>query len=140
MVNFFLIISFIVLIMPQIEVIGEGQADFGDFVVHVAIIPLKKSYLILITDQAEYGIGSVILSTPPVLEGMSATSSPITLFGLKNNLLANLVGKTASKKLQVPVMTLLLIKNEQLKPEIITKIVMDAVLAAIAKIPKTFFS
>lgn len=122
--------------MPHIEVIGEGQADFGDFVVHVAIVPLKKSYLFFVTDQSEYGIGSVILSTPPMLEGTSATSSPVTLFGLKNNLLANLIGKTASKKLQVPVMTLLLIKNEQIKPEIMTKTVMDAVLAAIAKIPK----
>jgi hypothetical protein len=122
--------------MVNIKILCETQANYDTFTVNLAIIALKNSYMILATDQDEYGIGTLILSSPPSIEGTGAISSPFTLFGLKNNMIANLIGKTASKKLKKPVLTLLLIKEEQLKQEIIMKTIHDALLEAINKIPQ----
>ena len=92
---------------------------------------LQNSFLLLVTDQPEYGIGTVSLSAPPVGPNLKATSSPFNIFGLKNNMLANLVGRNATNLLKAPVMTMLLIKNTQIKPEVIMKVVTDTVKIAI---------
>lgn len=122
--------------MANIKILSEALANYDSFSISISIIALKNSFMILATDQDEFGIGTLILSSPPSIEGTGAVSSPFTLFGLKNNIIANLVGKTASKKLKKPVLTLLLIKEEQLKQEIIMKTVMDALLEAIKKMPE----
>jgi hypothetical protein len=122
--------------MVSINIVAESQSSYADFTVNVVVIALKKSYLTLITDQPEYGIGTVILGSPPVVEGTGATSSPLTLFGLKNSILSNMIGKTMSRKLTAPVLAVVFIKNEQIKPEIITKTTMDAVLDAVDQILK----
>lgn len=122
--------------MANIKILSEALANYDSFSISISIIALKNSYMILATDQDEFGIGTLILSSPPSIEGTGAVSSPFTLFGLKNNIIANLMGKTASKKLKKPVLTLLLIKEEQLKQEIIMKTVMDALLEAIKKMPE----
>jgi|SRR6056297_1549749 len=119
--------------MPQINIIGEGKASFGDFVVFSAIIKLKHSYLTLVTDQEEYGIGTLTLATAPneLFESKGAASSPYNFFGLKYNLLTNVISKMLSKELKKPAMVMLLIKKEGIKSEIVMKTVVKAVKNAL---------
>ena len=117
--------------MSPLTICGEGNSQQGDLTISAAFLKLDRSYLLLVTDQADYGIGTVTLSSPPTSPHLGATSAPFSLFGLKNNMLANLIGKSASKHLHAPVLSLILIKATQLKPETIIRTTMDAVLQAI---------
>jgi len=92
--------------MPKIEVVGQGNSSYNEYTINASIIQLQKSFLVLVSDQPEYGIGTVTLSSPPTIEGLDAASSPFNIFGMKNNLLANLIGKMASKHLSFPVLSL----------------------------------
>jgi hypothetical protein len=122
--------------MTTIVIAGEGKANQGVFVINAALIPLQQSFLLLVSDQAEFGVGTVTLSAPPTIPGTGAVSSPFSLFGLKNNLLANLLGKMASKLLNLPVLSLILIKEEEIKVEIIMKTAVEAVKNAIDQVLK----
>ena len=123
--------------MPPLTICGEGTSQQGDLTISAAFLKLDRSYLLLVTDQADYGIGTVTLSSPPTSPHLGATSAPFSLFGLKNNMLANLIGKSASKHLHAPVLSLILIKATQLKPEMIIRTTMDAVLQAIEVVKAT---
>jgi hypothetical protein len=115
----------------MLNVCGSGEASNGNFHITVNVVKLKQSFLILITDQEEFGIGTVTLSAPPLIEGTNASSSPFPLFGLKNNMLANLIGKVSSQKLNAPALSLVYILEQNLKMEEIMKTTMDAVMSAI---------
>lgn len=117
-----------------ITVIGEGKASYNLWNISVAIVELYQSYLILISDQEKYGIGTVTLSSPPVLEGTGVMNAPFPIFGLKNTMLAGIVGKMAGQKLKHPVLSLLFIKETNLKAEIIMKTVVDALQQALENI------
>jgi hypothetical protein len=117
--------------MPPIEVVGQGDASYGEYTIKATIVRLQNSFLLLVSDQPEYGIGTVTLSAPPTMSGLDAASSPFNIFGMKNNLLANLLGKMASKHLISPVLSLIFILDEKLKPEIIMKTAVEAVKKAI---------
>ncbi len=118
----------------DLKIVGEGNASAFEFNVRVLFIALHKSYLVLVSDQEEFGIGTVTLSSPPTLEGTNAMSAPALLFGLKNDMLANMIGKISSQKLKQPILSLIFIKEQNLKPEIIMKTTMDAVLMAIDQV------
>ncbi|MHA1765392.1 MAG: hypothetical protein ACTSWX_00455 [Promethearchaeota archaeon] len=121
--------------MPKVAIKGEGQANYGDYYIYATFIALYKSYLLLITDQQEFGIGNVTLSGPPTELGQASTS-PFNMFGLKNPLLSNMIGKTASKQLKSPVISMIFIKEKELKTEIVMKLAMEAVSEAIKKTKK----
>ena len=123
--------------MPEITANPEHSASYKDFTVYARFVTLANGYLLLVTDQAEYGIGTIALSTPPSGITKQAISSPFNLFGLKHSLLANLLGKTASKHLKKPVMTMILIKNSIIKPKIVTQITTQAVNQAVTALLKT---
>ena len=123
--------------MSPLTICGEGNSQQGDLTISAAFLKLDRSYLLLVTDQVDYGIGTVTLSSPPTSPHLGATSAPFSLFGLKNNMLANLIGKSASKHLHAPVLSLILIKATQLKPETIIRTTMDAVLQAIEVVKAT---
>ena len=122
--------------MPVVNVCGEGQANYGEYYVYATFISLYKSYLLLVTDQKEYGIGNVTLSGPPTGIGQ-ASSSPFNLFGLRNPLLSNMIGKTSSKLLKSPVISMVFIKEKELKQDIIMKLALEAVKNAIKNIEKS---
>lgn len=115
----------------SLEIIGQSESIQGNLKIQVSIIKLHKSFLILVTDQPEYGLGTITLSSPPSLDGTKAMSSPFPIFGLKNNMIANMVGNMASQKLNTPVLSLIYILEQNLKQEIIMKITLDAVLKAL---------
>ena len=117
--------------MPQLKVIGEGAAEHENFQVAVCIVELLKSYMILVTDQLEFGIGTISLAAPSNDIFKTTSSSPFNIFGFKNNTLANLVSKTASGKLKLHILSMILIKEEKLKPKFITEKVIEALMMAI---------
>jgi hypothetical protein len=104
--------------MPTIKILSEKSASHDEFTVFGQIMQLHHSYLLMITDQEMYGLGTVSLAAPPTGINSRAISSPFNLFGMKNTLLANLLGKTVSKHLKKPVLGLILIKSN-VKPKII---------------------
>ncbi len=122
--------------MPVVKICGEGQANYGAYNVYASFITLYKSYLLLVTDQQEFGIGNVTLSGPPTGIGQ-ASSSPFNLFGLRNPLLSNMIGKTSSKLLKSPVISMVFIKEKDLKQGIVMKLALEAVKNAIKDIEKS---
>ncbi len=120
--------------MPKLDCLEEHSANFENFVVYAQFIELYNGYLLMVTDQIQYGIGTIALSSPPSEISNQSLSSPFNLFGFKHTLLANLLGKTASKLLKKPVMTMILIKDSSIKPKIIMEIATKAVHAAINSI------
>ncbi len=114
-----------------LEIIGQSESTQGTLKIQVSIIKLHKSYLFLVTDQPEFGLGTITLSSPPSLDGTKAISSPFPIFGLKNNMIANMVGNIASQKLNTPVLSLIYILEQNMKQEIIMKITLDAVIKAL---------
>jgi hypothetical protein len=120
----------------SINICGVGSASNENLTITTTFLSLKDSYLLLVTDQDQFGIGTVTLSIPPTGLGTVGSSSPFSMFGMKNSLLANLIGKNASKKLKKPVLSLIFIKENQIKPNIIMKITMEAVSLAIEAVNK----
>ena len=113
------------------KISGEGSANIENFTVKATFLALNNSYLLLVSDQDQFGIGTVTLSTPPTNFGTNATSSPFNIFGMKNSMLTNAIGKSASKQLQKPVLSLVFIMEKDLKQEILIKTTMEAVTHAI---------
>lgn len=115
----------------SINISGEGSAIFENFIVKATFIALNNSYLLMVSDQENFGIGTVTLSSPPTEFGTKATSSPFNIFGMKNSMLSNAIGKSASKQLKKPVLSLVLLMEKDLKQEIIIRTTMEAVTKAI---------
>ncbi|WP_371801916.1 hypothetical protein [Candidatus Lokiarchaeum ossiferum] len=115
----------------SINISGKGIAIFENFVVKATFVSLNNSYLLMVTDQEQFGIGTVTLSSPPTEFGTKATSSPFNIFGMKNSMLSNAIGRNASKHLKKPVLSLVLLVEKDFKQEIIIKTTMEAVNKAI---------
>jgi hypothetical protein len=85
----------------------------------------------MISDQTEYGIGEVILGTPPAFEGAKPLSSPSMIFGMKHRILSKIIAERCSVKFNVPCLILLNITQSNTRPEIQTKTVVDCLNQAI---------
>ncbi len=117
--------------MADLEKIGEGTAQFEDLTIRALIVKLQKSFLLLVTDQVDFGIGTVNFSIPPSGISTQAINSPFNLFGLKNNLLSSVIGKNATTHLKAPVLSMIYLLSTNIKEEQLIKIAMEAVLQAI---------
>jgi len=117
--------------MTDLEKIREGTAQYENLTIHAVIIKLQKSFLLFVTDQADFGIGTVNLSIPPSGISTQAINSPFNLFGLKNTLLSSVIGKNATTHLKEPVLSLIYLLSTDFKEEQLLKTAMDAVLQAI---------
>ena len=120
--------------MTHLVCFEEQSASYDDFVVYAQFVKMANGFLLLITDQESFGFGTIALASPPSGISDKSLSSPFNLFGLKHSLLSNVIGKTTSKHLHQPVLTMLLIKNTQLKPKIIMETAMKAVNKALEHI------
>ena len=79
--------------------------------IYICIFQLYKSFLLLISDQEEMGIGDVTLSTPSTIEGIKSTAASYNLFGMKEKLLSKIIAEKSSLLLNAPVLTLFFLKN-----------------------------
>jgi hypothetical protein len=120
--------------MGSIEIIEEGHASVDFFSVNCTIMKLDNSYLVLFTDQPNYGLGTISLGSPASIDGTKAEATPFSVFGYKHQILSKLITQMCSTKLRAPVLTLLYLKNEKIKQETQSKLVVDAFNDAIEKL------
>ncbi|MCF2139035.1 MAG: hypothetical protein K9W44_03150 [Candidatus Lokiarchaeota archaeon] len=97
----------------------------------VVIYNLHNGYLMLITDQDTFGLGTLSISIPPNEINDRSIGTPLSTFGLKYTTLTNIIGKRASKMLGKPVLTMLSLQEHDIPLKILQKIVMDTVAAAL---------
>ncbi len=103
--------------------IVDKTIQIKDLTIFIKIFKLYKSYLALISDQKELGIGNITLSSPPTIKGMKSTSTSFKLFGLQNDLSTSIIAKKLSYVLKSPVLVLFFLKSEDHEEEIIKSIV-----------------
>jgi hypothetical protein len=113
----------------------EKSKEIDDFTVFLALFELYKSYLLLISDQKEMGIGSVTLGSPATIEGLKATSATYTLFGVYEKLLSTIIAEKASFLLKAPVILMLFLKSKKKEEDIAKPIVnfLDEILSEVSK-------
>ena len=90
--------------------------------------------MILVTDQEDFGIGTISMSTPPNEIISQSVSSPLNMFGVKDTMLTTIIGKMASKKLNKPVLSMILLKESGLKQKTLIEITSKSVIKAIESI------
>lgn len=93
--------------------IVEKSVDIDETIVYLALYQLHKSYLLLISDQKDLGIGSVTLGSPPMIDGLKSTAASYRLFGVNKKLLSTIIAEKASNVLKAPVLLLLFLKIEK---------------------------
>ncbi len=113
----------------------EKSKDIDDITVFLALFELHKSYLLLISDQKEMGIGSVTIGSPPMIEGLKATSASYTLFGVYEKLLSTIIAEKASYILKAPVLLMLFLKSKKKEESIAKPLVtfIDEILSEISE-------
>jgi len=94
------------------ETIIERSVQLEEFVIYFKLFKLHKSYLALISDQKEMGIGDVTLASPQRIKGVKSTSSSYNIFGIHQNLLSSVIAKRITNQLDAPVLLLLFIKSK----------------------------
>ena len=102
----------------------DKKIIIDEITIFLKIYKLKNSYLLLISDQTEMGIGNVTLSNPSLISGVKSPTSSYNLFGFKNRLLSSIVAERASHILNSPVLLLILLKINK-NEEVIIKPFMD---------------
>ncbi len=96
-----------------------------DLNVKFGIARVGKSYLLFVTDQADYDLGTIILTAPPQSYQLKPVATNYPLFGLQQNQLGSVLGKRAAMALKSPVLTLLLVKETR-KPVELAKFLVKA--------------
>jgi len=96
----------------------EKNIEMDDLTLYLTLFKLHKSYLLLISDQGELGIGNATLGSPPMIEGLKSTSASYQLFGFNNKLLSTIIAERASYLLKAPVLLLLFLKTKKDENEI----------------------
>jgi len=94
------------------KIIAQKDHVIEDLKIYVVLIELRKSYILLISDQKEMGLGSITIASPPTIEGMKSTSLSHDLFGIKNKILNKIIAERSSFKLKLPVLVLIFIKSK----------------------------
>lgn len=81
--------------------------------IYLKIFKLFKSYLILISDQEQMGIGNVTLASPPLIKGMKSTSTSYKLFGVEEELVSTIIAEKSSYILNAPVLLFTFITSKK---------------------------
>ncbi|MFX1322582.1 MAG: hypothetical protein ACFFAQ_13170 [Promethearchaeota archaeon] len=100
------------------KLLAEKDIKIEDITIYLNLFQLHKSYLLLISDQENMGIGNVTLGTPPPIEGLKSTTASYSLFGVDPKLLSTLIAERASNILKAPVLLLLFLKIKKKDKEI----------------------
>jgi hypothetical protein len=90
----------------------EKNIKINDLIIYLVLFQLHKSYLLLISDQKNMGIGNVTLGSPPIIEGSKSIIASHNLFGLDSRLLSTIIAEKSSQVLKAPVLLLYFIKRK----------------------------
>lgn len=96
----------------------EKSIIINDLTINLILFKMYKSFLLLISDQKEMGIGSVTLGSPPLIEGLKSTTASYNLFGVNKKLLSTIISEKTSRILKAPVLLLLFLKIKKNEEEI----------------------
>ncbi|NVM36061.1 MAG: hypothetical protein HWN81_10730 [Candidatus Lokiarchaeota archaeon] len=105
------------------KLLAEENIKIEDLTVHLNLFKLHKSFLLLISDQPNMGIGNVTLSSPPINEGIRSPTASYNLFGMNTKLLSTIIAERASNILKAPVLLLLFLKSKKEDEEVIKPLV-----------------
>jgi hypothetical protein len=92
------------------KLLVERERIIDDSVIYGKILKLHKSYLIMISDHKEMGIGNVLLSNPPTIQGIKASVASYELFGLGNDMISKIIVERAASYLKTSVLLLFFMK------------------------------
>ncbi|MHA1777655.1 MAG: hypothetical protein ACTSWC_12865 [Promethearchaeota archaeon] len=104
--------------------------------IKVAIYSLHNGFLLLVSDQPSFGLGTLSISIPPSSISEKSIGTPISEFGLKYTTLTNIIGKRASKTLGKPVLTIVSLQDQEIPLKEFQKLVLQAVAEALETQPK----
>ncbi len=104
------------------DVIVEKKINFNNTNIYFALIKLHKGYILLISDNEKFGLGSISFSTPPLNEATKSTSSAYQLFGVEHSLLSKMIAEKASYSLKQPVVLFLFLKEREKEKELVKSI------------------
>lgn len=96
----------------------EKSLKIDEIRIYLTLFKLYKSYLLIISDQKEMGIGNVTLGSPPLVEGLKSTTASYNLFGVNSKLLNTIISEKTSHILKAPVLLLLFLKIKKKEEEI----------------------
>jgi hypothetical protein len=105
------------------KLIAEHNSKIDESLIYLKIFKLYKSFLLLISDQEDLGIGNVTLGSPPIVEGIKSPTASYNLFGMNSKLLSTIIAEKASNVLNAPVLLLLFLKNKNKEEEIVKPLV-----------------
>ncbi len=105
------------------KLLAERNIEVENIKIYLTLFKLYKSYLLLISDQRDMGIGNVTLSSPSLVKGVRSPTSSYNLFGMNSNLLSTIIAEKASNALNAPVLLLLFLKNKFEDEKIIKPII-----------------
>ncbi|MFW9818558.1 MAG: hypothetical protein ACFFE5_03020 [Candidatus Thorarchaeota archaeon] len=103
--------------------LAEENIKIDDITIYLNLFKLHKSFLLLISDQEDMGIGNVTLSSPSVIEGIKSPTASYSLFGMDTKLLSTIIAEKATNILKAPVLLLLFMKNKKSDADIIKPLV-----------------
>ena len=105
------------------KLLAKEDKKIEDITVYLNLFKLHKSFLLLISDQPNMGIGNVTLGSPPIIEGIRSPTASYNLFGINTKMLSTIIAERASNILKAPVLLLLFLKNKKDDDEIIKPLV-----------------
>lgn len=102
--------------------------------VNVAIYQLHNGYLLMVSDQEKFGLGTLSISIPPSSLSEKSVGTPISEFGLKYTTLTNIIGKRASKTLGKPVLAVVSLRDQDIPLKEFQKLVLQGVAKALESV------
>jgi len=105
------------------KLLAERNIEVENIKIFLNLFQLFKSFLLLISDQENMGIGNVTLGSPSIVKGVKSPTSSYNLFGMNGNFLSTIIAEKASNALNAPVLLLLFLKNKIEAEKIIKPII-----------------
>ena len=105
------------------KLLAKENIKIDDITFYLNLFKLHKSFLLLISDQSNMGIGNVTLGSPPIIEGIKSPTASYNLFGMNTKLLSTIIAERASNILKAPILLLLFLKSKKDDEEIIKPLV-----------------
>ncbi|HEA70521.1 hypothetical protein LCGC14_0438610 [marine sediment metagenome] len=105
------------------KLLANSYIDIDNKKIYLKIYKLYKSFLLLIADQEEMGIGNVTLGSPSMVKGIKSPTVSYNLFGMTNKLLSTIISEKTSNLLNAPVLLLLFLKNKEIDSKFIKPII-----------------
>ncbi|MFX1308471.1 MAG: hypothetical protein ACFE9M_05680 [Promethearchaeota archaeon] len=105
------------------KLLVKEKIIIDDLTIYLNLFQLHQSFLLLISDLENMGIGNVTLGSPPMIEGIKSPTASYNLFGMNTKLLSTIIVERASNILKAPVLLLLFIKNKKSEEQIVKPLV-----------------